>query len=161
MMKLKGDITKDSGPIFFIVWKQLSPSQYKPVYKSEIKSAERGSQNWNAFKLDTQSLCGGDESQEIKIDFFRSMTSGDHKILGTTYTSLGDIKGGNREISFKGDNKATFVEFEVKRATSFLEYVFGGCNINLSIAIDFTLSNGRPNDPASLHTSDLRNNQYY
>jgi hypothetical protein len=61
-MKLKGEITKDSGPIFFIVWKQLSPNQYKPVYKSEIKSAERGSQNWNAFKLDKQTLCGGDES---------------------------------------------------------------------------------------------------
>jgi hypothetical protein len=89
------------------------------------------------------------------------MTSGDHKILGTTYTSLGDLKEGKREISFKGDNKATFVEFEVKRDTSFLEYVFGGCNINLSIAIDFTLSNGYTSSPKSLHTSDLKNNQYY
>jgi hypothetical protein len=89
------------------------------------------------------------------------MTSGDHKILGTSYTSLDDIKGGKREISFEGDNKATFVEFEVKRDTSFLEYVFGGCNINLSIAIDCTRSNKKPSNPTSLHTSDLRNNQYY
>jgi len=32
------------------------------------------------------------------------------------------------------------IKFEQKY--SFLEYVFGGCEINLSIAIDFTGSNG-------------------
>ena len=43
---------------------------------------------------------------------------------------------------------------------SFLEYVFGGCEIDLSIAIDFTLSNGPVNDPQSLHYMDPRKNQY-
>jgi len=52
--------------------------------------------------------------------------------------------------------------FEMKRSANFLEYVFGGCNINLSIAIDFTASNGHPKDPGSLHyMGNIQNNQYY
>jgi len=43
---------------------------------------------------------------------------------------------------------------------SFLEYVFGGCDIDLSIAIDFTLSNGQPSHPESLHYFDPNRNQY-
>jgi hypothetical protein len=43
---------------------------------------------------------------------------------------------------------------------SFLDYVFGGCEISLSIAIDFTLSNGHPTDPLSLHYFDPNKNEY-
>ena len=42
VIKLQGNISSESGPIFFILWKFLSPGKYKPVYKSEIKSLERG-----------------------------------------------------------------------------------------------------------------------
>jgi hypothetical protein len=47
----------------------------------------------------------------------------------------------------------------VKKA-NFLEYVFGGCEINLSVAIDFTLSNGDPREAESLHCKDPRRNEY-
>lgn len=43
---------------------------------------------------------------------------------------------------------------------SFLDYVFGGCEISLALAIDFTLSNGDPKDPKSLHYFDLNKNEY-
>ena len=36
------------------------------------------------------------------------------------------------------------MDLKIERKHSFLEYVFGGCCIDLSIAIDFTLSNGAP-----------------
>lgn len=45
--------------------------------------------------------------------------------------------------------------FDIKKRHSFLEYIFGGCEIGLSIAIDFTLSNGAPNKPNSLHFLDM------
>lgn len=51
-------------------------------------------------------------------------------------------------------------KLEIKAQHSFLEYVFGGCEIDLSMAIDFTLSNGDPKDPSSLHYFDPRKNQY-
>lgn len=43
---------------------------------------------------------------------------------------------------------------------TFLEYVFGGCEIQLTVALDFTLSNGNPSHRDSLHYLDLNRNEY-
>ena len=56
--------------------------------------------------------------------------------------------------------KANFKSLRVARRHTFLEYVFGGCEISLSVAVDFTLSNGNPTDKESLHYFDLKNNEY-
>jgi len=47
-------------------------------------------------------------------------------------------------LEFKGNNVIHIKDFEIRPTVNFLEYVFGGCEINLNIAIDFTLSNGDP-----------------
>jgi hypothetical protein len=60
--------------------------------------------------------------------------------------------GGQRLLFLKGNGEKIEIEnVEKRRNSNFLEYVFGGCQINLNIAIDFTLSNGAPSDPNSLH----------
>ena len=46
------------------------------------------------------------------------------------------------------------VGFKVQPRVSFLDYIFGGCEIGLHVAIDFTLSNGDPSTPSSLHYLD-------
>lgn len=51
-------------------------------------------------------------------------------------------------------------ECDIRRTVNFLEYVFGGCEINLNIAIDFTLSNGDPKSPDSLHNKNPNKNEY-
>ena len=48
----------------------------------------------------------------------------------------------------------------IKKKESFLDYVFGGCEIGLQIAVDFTLSNGEITQPQSLHFWDPNRNQY-
>jgi len=40
---------------------------------------------------------------------------------------------------------------EIKKKESFLDYIFGGCEMGLQIFVDFTLSNGAPTNPNSLH----------
>ena len=57
-----------------------------------------------------------------------------------------------------GDMK--FKTLHISQRHTFLEYVFGGCEINLILAIDFTLSNGDPKDRDSLHYFDLNKNEY-
>jgi len=42
----------------------------------------------------------------------------------------------------------------VETQVSFLEYILGGCEINIHVAIDFTASNGDPHEPTSLHYLD-------
>merc|ERR1712000_708794 len=99
---------------------------------------------------DTNLLCNGVFDQEIKIDFFKSSKSGDHKHIGTSYTDIYTLLNGEKKLKVKNET-VEIVNFEIKKSANFLEYVFGGCNINLEIAIDFTLSNGDPKDPQSLH----------
>ena len=60
----------------------------------------------------------------------------------------------------KGKGQVIFKRVFFEKRHSFLEYVFGGCDIDLSIAIDFTLSNGPPLSPESLHYFDMNKNQY-
>ena len=54
-----------------------------------------------------------------------------------------------------GGHMMRFDTLEIKPRHSFLEYIFGGCEIGLSIAIDFTLSNRAPSQPDSLHYLDM------
>jgi len=50
----------------------------------------------------------------------------------------------------------------MKDRVTFLDYVMGGCQIKVSVAIDFTGSNGDMKDPACLHYMPNRdhNNDY-
>lgn len=46
----------------------------------------------------------------------------------------------------------TATQFELIPNSGFLDYIFGGCKLNLSVAIDFTASNGdQRSDVNSLH----------
>ena len=61
----------------------------------------------------------------------------------------------------RGRNQsANFENLVFHKRHTFLEYIFGGCEIQLSVAIDFTLSNGHPSERDSLHYLDLNKNEY-
>lgn len=86
-------------------------------------------------------LCDSDDSP-IRLDFMLARDDGDHRLVGSVTTSLADLKGGQRQFQFNGKPGPNVVRFETKPVVNFLEYVFGGCDINLHVAIDFTASNG-------------------
>ena len=49
----------------------------------------------------------------------------------------------------------------VCQSVNFLDYVYGGLEINLNVAIDFSMSNRATNDPSSLHNlTDESKNKY-
>ena len=48
-----------------------------------------------------------------------------------------------------------------RKKTFFLDYILGGCEIKLHVAVDFTSSNGADmSDPKSLHYYDPNKNEY-
>ena len=55
----------------------------------------------------------------------------------------------------------SFKKLQFQQRNSFLNYIFGGCELNLAVAVDFTLSNGDPRENDSLHCSHLARNEYY
>ena len=46
---------------------------------------------------------------------------------------------------------AVFIFFKVRMAYTFFDYIVGGCQLNFTIGVDFTGSNGDPKDKGSLH----------
>lgn len=152
---------ESSNLYFFIVYKAKGPGQYVPVYKSEVRRcANDGRVHWNMCTVGCTDLCNDNVDQDIRVEFFRSETSGKHKNLGQMTTNLGQLKCGQQSIEMpcSGKTQCTFDKVHFERRHSFLEYVFGGCDIDLSIAIDFTLSNGHPSNPDSLHYWDMSRN---
>ena len=59
----------------------------------------------------------------------------------------------------KGKGTIEFAEFHLIEVPSFLDYLGSGWRISLAVAIDFTISNGNPNNENSLHYLG-NNNQY-
>ena len=61
--------------------------------------------------------------------------------------------GPGSDFSLKVSNgELIFTNIHIQPRVSFLDYIFGGCEINVHVAIDYTLSNGDPlQDPNSLH----------
>ncbi|NXD72272.1 CPNE2 protein, partial [Eolophus roseicapillus] len=50
---------------------------------------------------------------------------------------------------------------KITRDFSFLDYILGGCQLMFTVGIDFTASNGNPQDPSSLHyINPMGTNEY-
>ena len=73
---------KNSNLCFFIIYRNLSPGKFVPVFKSEIKRPNAGVHSWNQVQIGATDLCRDDIERQIKIEFFQSNTSGKHKFLG-------------------------------------------------------------------------------
>ncbi|PWA24612.1 hypothetical protein CCH79_00016287 [Gambusia affinis] len=93
---------------------------------------------WRPFRVSLRALCGGDVEKLIKVDCYDHHVNGSHDLIGSFRASLAEMLAGTHLSP-------------VEKEYSFLDYVMGGCQINFTIAIDFTGSNGDPMSPQSLH----------
>lgn len=55
--------------------------------------------------------------------------------------------GDSQSMKLDGGTSITITGFKLEERITFLDYIFGGCEINVHVAIDFTLSNGVPTNP--------------
>ncbi len=90
------------------------------------------------------------------------MISSKPSLLGSCELSLNELleHKDNHDISLQKEGKSRGVmqiSSRISKVYSFLDYISAGCEINMMVAIDFTGSNGDPNDPSSLHYLNPRN----
>lgn len=159
-MTVRAPFANGSDMNFFIVYKMMGPNQYRPLYKSEIQPVKTRPNiyEWNMITLGANELTGGDLERQIKIEFFSNQKSGKHSNRGQANFNYAELKEGKKEFDIvKANGDATkfkleFSRLDITQRHSFLEYVMGGCEISLAIAIDFTQSNGNPSRADSLHS---------
>uniref|UniRef100_A0AAQ4PJ12 Copine-3 n=1 Tax=Gasterosteus aculeatus aculeatus TaxID=481459 RepID=A0AAQ4PJ12_GASAC len=121
---------------------------------------------WRPFRIPLQSLCGGDVEKSIKIDCYDYNNSGSHDFIGSFATTLAQIqqasqtyaefecinsKKKQKKKGYKNSGVIIVKQCKIVKDYTFLDYIMGGCQINFTIAIDFTGSNGDPRTPQSLH----------
>ena len=62
-----------------------------------------------------------------------------------------DKKAAKKGKKYKGSGHLVIGQCQLIEKPSFVDFLRGGWAISLSVAIDFTASNGEPVDPKSLH----------
>ncbi|KAJ8010401.1 hypothetical protein DPEC_G00074690 [Dallia pectoralis] len=122
---------------------------------------------WKPFRIPLQSLCGGDMNKPIKVECYDYDDDGSHDLIGifeTTMTRLQEAsrtspaefdcvnsKKKQKKKGYKNSGVVSVKLCQVVKEYSFLDYIMGGCQINFTVGIDFTGSNGDPKSPQSLH----------
>lgn len=132
--------------------------------------------NWKPFIIPVRTLCAADMDRSIKIVCYDWNRSGSHSLIGEFCTTLRELSNGSgpatvfhcihprkqaKNPTYQHSGEVRLLRYEYKKVYSFLDYIKGGTQLNCTIAIDFTASNGDPQTPDSLHyISPVATNQY-
>ncbi|XP_008948506.1 PREDICTED: copine-1-like [Merops nubicus] len=161
----KKDFLGKSDP-FLEFYKQSDAGTWQLVYRSEVIKNNLNP-CWRKFSVPLQTFCGGDFNKNIKVQCADHDSDGSHDLIGTFETNLAQLqKAGDgcpvefecvhpekkqKKNSYKNSGIIRIKSCKIETEYSFLDYVMGGCQINFTVGIDFTGSNGDPRSPDSLH----------
>ena len=170
----KKDFFGKSDP-YFEIRKIREGSRPVLVYKSGVIKNNLNPV-FDPFDIGFSALCSGDYNTPLQFDVFDWNISGKVDLIGSFRTSFAEIspEHGNinsfslinqvikRKKGKKYNNSGTFTFSSIVTTPihTFVEYLKGGLQIQLIVAIDFTGSNGNPADPRSLHHIGTKDNEY-
>ncbi|KAM3593072.1 uncharacterized protein V6R79_005576 [Siganus canaliculatus] len=121
---------------------------------------------WRPFRISLRSLCGGEFEKLIRVDCYDHHVNGSHDLIGSFKATLAEMQRGThvtpaefecvspkklKKRNYKNSGVISIRQCQVVKELTFLDYIMGGCQLNFTIAIDFTGSNGDPSSPQSLH----------
>lgn len=151
---IEGNAITSSSRLFYRLsrFKGPEPNAFLPVYQSECCKGSKGVIKWKSLTIGAASLFRDDKSKPIQIELLEYIGSGDHKVLETHQFRFADLAD-NYKWKFSLGT-ILFKDVILITRASFLDYLFGGIEISMAVAIDFTGSNRDPRDPKSLHYID-------
>lgn len=122
---------------------------------------------WKPFQIPVQQICNGDYDRAIQISCFDWDSNGSHDFIGSFTTNLREMtsiqqprehqwpcineKKQRKKKGYKNSGLVYLTRCEVVKVSSFLDFIQGGCQLNFTVGIDFTASNGDPSKSTSLH----------
>ncbi|XP_067125347.1 copine-5-like isoform X3 [Centruroides vittatus] len=121
---------------------------------------------WKPFSIHVSTLCNGDYDRMLRIECYDWNQSGNHNYIGSFATNLRTLALGPgpsneyecinetkkaKKRRYKHSGMINLMGIEIVNQPTFLDYIQGGTQINFTVAIDFTASNGDPSEPQSLH----------
>ncbi|XP_073486444.1 copine-4 isoform X2 [Lithobates pipiens] len=122
---------------------------------------------WKTFKVSVNSLCSGDHDRKLKCIVWDWDSNGKHDFIGEFTSTFKEMRGAmeGRQVqwecinpkyrmkkkNYKNSGIVILNQCKIHKMHSFLDYIMGGCQIQFTVAIDFTASNGDPRNSCSLH----------
>ncbi|KAM4688702.1 copine-4 [Discoglossus pictus] len=122
---------------------------------------------WKPFKVSLNSLCSGDQDRRLKSIVWDWDSNGKHDFIGEFTTTFKEMRGAmegrqvqwecinpkykTKKKNYKNSGIVILNQCKIHKMHSFLDYIMGGCQIQFTVAIDFTASNGDPRNSCSLH----------
>uniref|UniRef100_A0A8C6VS15 Copine IVb n=1 Tax=Nothobranchius furzeri TaxID=105023 RepID=A0A8C6VS15_NOTFU len=123
---------------------------------------------WKSFKVSLNTLCSGDHDRELKCTVWDWDSNGKHDFIGEFQTTFKEMMRAEQEgkqiqwecinpkyqmkkKNYRNSGTVILNHCKTIKMYSFLDYIMGGCQIQFTVAIDFTASNGDPRNSCSLH----------
>lgn len=134
-----------------------------PVYRSTRPAVPHGRRFLvNEMSHNYEKLCRCDDDVPLQFDIsYQRMGKLQVVATGTSTLAMAQSAGGVVQLSSLGGGcckpsrpSLTLKDRRITEDTTFLDYIIGGCEISLVLAIDFTASNGDPSQRGSLHFWD-------
>ncbi|KAG0335537.1 Copine-8 [Podila horticola] len=146
----KGLFTSDPSS-FFVIHRASENGVFAPIYQSPVVRS-KSNPIWAEFSMKEIQLCNGDPNRQLKIEVKKHKENGRR----TPVFTFAELLGSSLPKSFPLSPMPAGTELMIRRMIvteppSFLDYLAGGVQLNLVVAIDFTQSNGDPRHPQSLH----------
>ncbi|XP_041692463.2 copine-8-like [Coregonus clupeaformis] len=161
----KKDFFGKSDP-FLVFYRSNEDGSFTICHKTEVVKNTLDPV-WQAFKIPVKALCNGDYDRVIKVEVYDWDRDGGHDFIGEfstsyremsrgqsqfhTYEVVNQKKKGKKKKKYLNSGTVTLLSCLVDMELTFLDYIKGGTQINFTVAIDFTASNGNPSQPTSLH----------
>ncbi|CAH1780422.1 unnamed protein product [Owenia fusiformis] len=157
----KKDFLSKSDP-YLEFCREAANGKWVVVHRTEVVDNNLNPQ-WKPFELPIRTLCGGHYDKVIKVICYDYDDDGSHDLIGEFSTKLSEMidcpkswdcinpKKKAKKKSYKNSGVVHCTSCKVVKVHSFLDYIFGGLQINITFGIDFTASNGNPATPQSLH----------
>ncbi|XP_039507756.1 copine-9 [Pimephales promelas] len=160
----KKDFFGKSDP-FLVFYRSNEDGTFTICHKTEVVKNTLNPV-WQPFTIPVRALCNGDYDRTVKIDVYDWDRDGSHDFIGEFTTSYRELSRGQSQFNVyevlnpkkKGRKKkyvnsgtVTLLSFKVESEYTFVDFIRGGTQLNFTVAIDFTASNGNPSQPTSLH----------
>ena len=154
---------------FFIMYKSREDGSWLKVYESVVVMDDKNP-HWKGYDIESHKINEGDHLRPFKIECWNWKKSGTHKFFGECSITIENLLHNQRTFELKNAQtkkqkkigNLICEDFSLKIVPDFFDYLRGGLQLNFILAIDFTGSNGVPQNPDSLHAihADGKFNQY-
>lgn len=160
----KKDFFGKSDP-FLVFYRSNEDGTFTICHKTEVVKNTLNPV-WQPFTIPVRALCNGDYDRTVKVDVYDWDRGGSHDFIGEFTTSYRELSRGQSQFSvyevlnpkkkckkkkYINSGTVTLLSFKAESEYTFLDYIKGGTQLNFTVAIDFTASNGNPSQPTSLH----------